>query len=68
MNPYEEELQKNIEDGQTPDADGMDVKAYQEVFRVLRQTSPHRWPCAWLTSNGTRRRTITIGLARVFFL
>ena len=35
MNPYEEALQKNIEDGQTPDADGMDVKAYQEVFRVL---------------------------------
>lgn len=37
MKAYEEELQDQVDKGQTPDADGLDVKSYQEVFRVLRK-------------------------------
>lgn len=37
MSPYEEELQKSIENGQAPREDGLDVKAYQEVFRALKK-------------------------------
>ena len=37
MNSYDEELQKNLEKGKSSDADGLDVKAYQEVFRALKK-------------------------------
>lgn len=37
MNPYEEELQNDVEKGATPDGDGLDVKAYQAVFRALKK-------------------------------
>ena len=37
MNSYEEELQKNLEKSESSDADGLDVKAYQEVFRALKK-------------------------------
>src|SRR5688572_15013230 len=37
MNRYEEELQKSIEAGQVPQGDELDVKAYRDVFRVLKQ-------------------------------
>ena len=37
MNRYEEELQKNIEAGKTPDGDELDVKAYREVFQALKK-------------------------------
>ena len=37
MNNFEEELQKNIEKGQSPVGDDLDVRAYQEVFRVLKK-------------------------------
>src|SRR5687768_16554204 len=37
MNPYEEELQKKLEKGETSDADGLDIKAYQDVFRALKK-------------------------------
>ncbi|MEX2230820.1 MAG: hypothetical protein WD824_01570 [Cyclobacteriaceae bacterium] len=37
MNSYEEELQKNPEKGESSDADGLDIKAYQEVFRALKK-------------------------------
>jgi hypothetical protein len=35
MSNDEERIQKDIESGQTPGGDGLDVKAYQEVFRAL---------------------------------
>lgn len=37
MNPFEEEMQKNIEKGQVPTGEDLDVRAYQEVFRVLKK-------------------------------
>lgn len=37
MNPYEEELQKRIEEGQMPKGDESDVRAYGEIFRVLKK-------------------------------
>ena len=37
MNPYEEELQKKIARGEVPGDEGMDVKAYQRVFRALEK-------------------------------
>lgn len=37
MNQFEEELQKNIEKGQVPAGEDLDVRAYQEVFRVLKK-------------------------------
>src|SRR5687768_13187878 len=37
MNAYEEELQKKIEEGKTPQGDELDVKAYREVFRALKK-------------------------------
>jgi len=37
MSPYEEELQKSLERGQNPKGDGLDVRAYQEVFRSLNK-------------------------------
>lgn len=37
MNGYEEELQENIERGQVPTGDDLDVKAYQAVFRALKK-------------------------------
>jgi hypothetical protein len=37
MNRYEEELQKNIESGQTPSGDELDIKAYQQVFHSLKK-------------------------------
>lgn len=37
MNPYEEELQKGLERGQSPKGDELDVRAYTEVFRVLEK-------------------------------
>jgi len=35
MNLFEEELQRRLENGQNPKDDGLDAKAYQEVFRIL---------------------------------
>lgn len=35
MNPYEEELQRNLEGGRTPKGEELDVKAYRQVFRSL---------------------------------
>ena len=35
MNPYEEELQKNVEGGRKPAGDDPDMQAYHEVFRRL---------------------------------
>jgi hypothetical protein len=40
MNSYEEEIQKNIEAGRPSDDNDMDAKAYREVFRVLKTSSP----------------------------
>lgn len=37
MNSREEELQKKLEKGQLPHGNGLDVKAYQEVFRALKK-------------------------------
>jgi len=37
MNHYEEELQRNLEAGKNPEADELDVKAYQSVFNALKQ-------------------------------
>ena len=36
MNQFEEELQKKIESGELTGNEDLDVKAYQEVFRVLK--------------------------------
>jgi hypothetical protein len=36
MNRYEEDLQKNIEAGQSPEGDELDIKAYQRVFSALK--------------------------------
>src|SRR5687767_6282543 len=35
MNRYEEELQKNLEAGKTPQGDDLDIRAYQQVFQAL---------------------------------
>ena len=37
MNQFEEELQKNIEKGEVPTGEDLDVRAYQEVFRALKK-------------------------------
>ena len=37
MNPYEDELQKKVEKGQTSNGDSLDSKAYQAVFRALKK-------------------------------
>ncbi|HOX81637.1 MAG TPA: hypothetical protein PLJ60_00750 [Chryseolinea sp.] len=37
MNRYEEELQRNLEAGQHPEGNELDVKAYQSVFNALRK-------------------------------
>lgn len=42
MNAYEEEMQAKLEEGQTPVGDGMDVKAYQTVFRALKKDPDYR--------------------------
>ncbi|MEO7987899.1 MAG: hypothetical protein ABI663_00055 [Chryseolinea sp.] len=36
MNHYEEELQRNLEEGKNPEGDELDVKAYQTVFNALK--------------------------------
>jgi hypothetical protein len=36
MNRYEEELQKKIEAGQSPEGDDLDIKSYQQVFSALK--------------------------------
>jgi hypothetical protein len=43
MNPREEELQRDIENGQMP-AEGLDAKAYQHVFRALRKDPAYELP------------------------
>lgn len=35
MSAYDEELQRDLEAGRTPKGEGLDVKAYQQVFRAL---------------------------------
>lgn len=37
MSQFEEELQKKIETGEVPPEEDFDAKAYQEIFRVLKQ-------------------------------
>jgi hypothetical protein len=37
MNQFEEELQKKIERGEVAPGEDLDVKAYQEIFRVLKK-------------------------------
>lgn len=44
MNQYEEELQKSIEEGQTPDGEGLDVRAYQEIFHALKKDPGYGLP------------------------
>ena len=44
MNAYEEEIQRNLEQGKTPKGDGLDVKAYQEIFRALQKDPRHDLP------------------------
>jgi hypothetical protein len=44
MNDYEEELQKKLEAGLTPDAEELDIKSYQEVFTVLEKEPPNALP------------------------
>jgi preprotein translocase subunit SecF len=44
MNPYEDELQKNVEKGETSIGDGLDVKAYQAVFRALKKDPHYQLP------------------------
>ena len=36
MSEKEEELQKNLEEGETPISDDLDVRAYQSVFSALK--------------------------------
>lgn len=47
MNQYEEELQKSIEEGQTPDGEGLDVRAYREVFRALKKDPGYELPAGF---------------------
>ena len=44
MNPYEEEMQRNVESGMTPDRDDLDARAYREVFRALQKDPGYRVP------------------------
>ena len=44
MNAYEEELQNSIEKGQKPHVENMDMKAYEEVFRVLKKDPEYVLP------------------------
>lgn len=44
MNPYEEEIQDKLERGQTPGGDGLDIKAYQAVFRALKKDPGYALP------------------------
>jgi len=37
MSTYEEELQKNLEEGKMPVGDELDIKAYQHVFDALER-------------------------------
>ena len=40
MNSHEEEIQKNIEAGRPTDDNDLDARAYKEVFRALKTSSP----------------------------
>jgi hypothetical protein len=42
MNSYEEELQKSLENGDVPQ--GVDGKAYREVFRALKKEPEYQLP------------------------
>ena len=42
MNQFEEELQKKIERGELAPGEDLDVKAYQEVFRVLKKEPDYK--------------------------
>jgi hypothetical protein len=44
MNPYEEELQKNLESGKLPEGDDLDIKAYQHVFNGLKKAHEYSLP------------------------
>lgn len=44
MNAHEEELQKKIENGQRPDGDDVNAKAYQEVFKALGKDPGYELP------------------------
>lgn len=44
MNPYDEELQKKIEGGVTPDNEDLDTRAYQKVFRALKKDPGYEIP------------------------
>lgn len=44
MNTRDEEIQKNFEEGQIPDSDNIDVKAYRHVFRALEKDPAYALP------------------------
>jgi hypothetical protein len=44
MNAYEEEIQKSLENGETPQGDELDVKAYRQVFRMLGKDPAYELP------------------------
>jgi uncharacterized protein with beta-barrel porin domain len=44
MSPYEEELQKRIEQGQEDRNTGVDARAYQEIFRALKKDPGYSLP------------------------
>lgn len=44
MNSHEEELQKKVERGEASDVDGLDVKAYQQVFHALGKDPEYPLP------------------------
>lgn len=61
MNMREEELQKSIEKGQIPDGDGLDVRAYRQVFRALEKDPdfalPERFAEGVIDRLAARRRS-----------
>jgi len=44
MSPYEEELQKNIENSPRLESDDLNTRSYQEVFRVLSKDPGYELP------------------------
>jgi len=44
MNAHEEELQNSVEKGQKPHVENIDMKAYEEVFRVLKKDPGYELP------------------------
>lgn len=54
MNPYEDELQENVEKGQTPNGDSLDSKAYQAVFRALKKDPDFQLPSTFAETVAAR--------------